>query len=242
MIDLHCHILPGMDDGARHEDEAIHMAALAVESGVRAVVATPHCMDGGGETVVSAVRQLQVMLNEAQIPLRVFPGMEIFGTPDTVRLLREGKLLTLNGSRYPLIEFAFDGDGEGETRILHEVREAGFVPVIAHPERYIWVRREPELLNLWTRMGCLMQVNKGSLLGRFGEGAQRMALEMTGRGFTTVVGSDAHYARMRTPWLYEVWDLLAREFAPVAAQILLQENPQRILQDQMMVPAVPEWF
>lgn len=242
MIDLHCHILPGMDDGARHQEEAVHMAALAAESGVRAVVATPHCMDGGREAVVSGVRELQTALDEAQIPLQVLPGMEIFSTTDTARLLQEGKLVTLNGSRYPLIEFAFESDGEEETKILHEVREAGFVPVVAHPERYIWVRREPELLNLWTRMGCLMQVNKGSLLGRFGEGAQRMAMEMTGRGFAAVVGSDAHYARIRTPWLYEVWDLLARQFAPVAAQVLLQDNPQKILQDQTVFPVVPEWF
>jgi len=242
MIDLHCHILPGMDDGARHQEEAVHMAALAAESGVRAVVATPHCMDGGAKAVSSAVQQMQAVLQEAQIPLQVFPGMEIFGTTDTARLLRAGKLLTLNGSRYPLIEFAFESDGEEETRILREVREAGFVPVVAHPERYVWVRRDPELLNLWTQMGCLMQVNKGSLLGRFGEGAQRMAMEMTGRGIAAVVGSDAHYARIRTPWLYEVWDLLARQFAPVAAQVLLQDNPQRILQDQTILPAVPEWF
>lgn len=69
-----------------------------------------------------------------------------------------------------------------------------------------------------------------------------MAMEMTGRGFTSVVGSDAHYARIRTPWMYEVWDLLARQFAPVAAQILLQDNPQRILQDQIILPVEPEWF
>ena len=242
MIDLHCHILPGMDDGARHREEALHMAALAVESGVRAVVATPHCLDGGGEAVASAVRRLQDDLNETQLPLQVFPGMEIFGTTNTARLLGEGELLTLNSSRYPLIEFSFESDGEEETGILHQVREAGFIPVVAHPERYVWVRRDPELLNLWVRMGCLLQVNKGSLLGKFGEGPRQMAMEMTGRGFTSVVGSDAHYARIRTPWMYEVWDLLARQFAPVAAQILLQDNPQRILQDQRILPAEPEWF
>lgn len=242
MIDLHCHILPGLDDGARHPEEALHMACLAVESGVSAVVATPHCVDGGADVVLTGVQDLRSALQEAQIPLQVYPGMEIFGSPDTARLLQTGQLLTLNGSRYPLIEFAFDADGEEETQILADVLRAGFVPIVAHPERYQWVRQDPRILNLWTSMGCLLQVNKGSLLGRFGEGPRQMAMEMTDRGFTTVVGSDAHYARLRTPWLYEAWELLARQFAPLAAKVLLEENPRRILKNESILPAQPEWF
>ena len=242
MIDLHCHILPGLDDGARQPEEALRMACLAVESGVSGVAATPHCADGGAQVVLAAVQALRGALRETRIPLQVYPGMEIFGTPDTARLLRAGQLLTLNGSRYPLIEFSFDGEGEEETRILAQVLEAGFVPVVAHPERYLWVRQAPELLNLWTSMGCLLQVNKGSLLGRFGEGPRQMAMEMTARGFTTAVGSDAHYARIRTPWLYEAWELLARQFAPLAARLLLEENPRRILKNEEIHPAEPEWF
>lgn len=242
MIDLHCHILPGVDDGARHMEESIHMAAMAAESGVTALVATPHCMDGGAQPVLEAVQDLRNVLQEEEIPVQVYPGMEVFGTMDTARLLRAGQLLTLNGSRYPLIEFAFDGDGELETQILEEVLRAGFVPVVAHPERYGWVRQNPRILNVWTSMGCLLQVNKGSLLGRFGRGPEQMALEMTDRGFATVVGSDAHYARVRTPWLYEAWELLARQFAPVAARVLLEDNPKKILSNEQFTPAEPEWF
>lgn len=242
MIDLHCHILPGLDDGARHMEESLHMASLAVESGVTALTATPHCADGGVPDVLEAVQELRDALQEAGIPLQVYPGMEIFGTEDTARLLRTGELLTLNGSRYPLIEFAFDADGEWETQILEDVLRAGFVPVVAHPERYHWVQQNPRMLNVWASMGCLLQVNKGSLLGRFGEGPRQMAMEMTSRGFTTVVGSDAHYARVRTPWLYEAWELLARWFAPVAARELLEDYPEKILKNEPISPAEPEWF
>ena len=121
---------------------------------------------------------LEELLREEHIPIHVYPGMEIFGTYDTADLLREGRLLTLNGSRYPLIEFAFDTDGEDETEILQSVIDAGYTPLIAHPERYRCVCQTPELVNLWRKMGCLFQVNRGSLLGRYGHSAQQMSMAL----------------------------------------------------------------
>ena len=242
MIDLHCHILPGFDDGARHEEEAIDMAVLAARSGVSGVVATPHCIDGGTQEVLAGVRQLQQWLLESRVNLQIYPGMEIFGTEHTARLLQQGRLLTLNGSRYPLMEFDFVSDGQEETRILQSVLDAGYVPLVAHPERYQYVKEDPYLINLWTKMGCLLQVNKGSLLGRFGEGSRLLAMELVGRGFAAVVGSDAHYAGARTPWLYDVWDLLARQFEPIAARTLLQTNPGKIIKNQTISLEMPEWF
>jgi protein-tyrosine phosphatase len=181
-------------------------------------------------------------LQQTRIDLQVYPGMEIFGTEHTAGLLQQGQLLTLNGSRYPLVEFDFVSDGQEETRILRSLLDAGYTPVIAHPERYQYVHDDPQLVNLWIQMGCLLQINKGSLLGRFGERIRQMAMELVGRGFATVVGSDAHYANVRTPWMYDVWDLLARQFAPVAAKVLLRTNPEKIIKNQMISPEMPEWF
>ena len=185
---------------------------------------------------------MQEALQENEIPLKVFPGMEIFGTPDTARMLQEGKLFTLNGSRYPLMEFAFRSDGEEETQILRSVCRAGFQPVVAHPERYAYVRENPRLINRWARMGCLIQVNRGSLLGRFGRQAQEMAFELTDRGFTSVVASDAHSPRIRTPWMKDVRQLLSERISPECAVRLLKDNPKKILKNEDILPAGPEWF
>ena len=180
MIDLHCHILPGLDDGAVDFEESLAMAAMAASHGIRHIAATPHCTGDRAWDVMESVTMLQELIREAEIPVYLYPGMEIFGTYETARLLQERKLLTLNGSRYPLIEFAFHTDGEEETDILQSVIDAGYTPIVAHPERYSYVCQEPELINRWKKMGCLFQVNRGSLLGRYGHSAQQMsrALEM----------------------------------------------------------------
>ena len=242
MIDLHSHILPELDDGSQSLRESLAMARMAVDSGITAMVATPHCADDRSWETHEAWQLLRQALAENEIPLKLFPGMEIFGTPDTVRMLREGKLFTLNGSRYPLIEFSFRSDGEEETAILRSVCKAGFRPVVAHPERYGYVQHDPCLINRWYRMGCLFQVNRGSLLGRFGSRARETAWELVNRGFATVVASDAHSPRMRTPWMADVQQLLTEEISPQCARVLLKENPKKILKDEEIPPVVPEWF
>lgn len=242
MIDLHSHILPELDDGAQNLRESLSMARMAVESGVTAMVATPHCAHDRTRDVAAAWQLLQQALAENEIPLKLFPGMEIFGTRETAQLLMEGKLFTLNGSRYPLIEFSFRSDGVEETRILRSVCKAGFRPVVAHPERYSYLQSDPRLVNRWYRMGCLLQVNRGSLLGRFGSQAQHMGFELVERGFATAVASDAHSSRVRTPWMEDVRDLLLRDISPRCARALLLDNPKKILKNEEIPPVEPEWF
>lgn len=242
MIDLHSHILPELDDGAQDPEETLRMAALAVDSGVSHMVATPHCRDGGARKVREALAFARRLLQESGIPLKLYSGMEIFGSWDTARLLQEGHLLTLNHSRYPLIEFEFVSDGLPETQILESVLRAGYRPLVAHPERYVYVQQNPGLINQWVRMGCLLQINKGSLTGRFGSAPRAMALELVDRGLATVVSSDAHSPRARTPWMYDAWDLIARHISPIAAEQLLLENPRKILNNENIPMLEPEWF
>ena len=242
MIDLHSHILPGLDDGAQTLGDALAMARMAVRSGITAVAATPHCADDRVREVTEAWQLLREALEESGIPLRLLLGMEIFGTPDTLRLLQEGKMFTLNGSRYPLVEFSFCSDGSEESRILRSLCNAGYQPMVAHPERYRYIQENPRILNSWYRMGCLLQVNKGSLLGRFGHTAQVTAVELVERGFAAVVASDAHSPRMRTPWMEEVRRMLSETVSPRCARVLLEENPRKILKNEDVLPVAPEWF
>ena len=242
MIDLHSHILPELDDGPQDLYQALEMARLAVESGVTAMVATPHCADDRTDEIRSMLRLLRAALQESRVPLRIYSGMEIYGTGNTARLLTEGKLLTLNRSRYPLIEFDFRSDGHRQTQILSQVIQAGFVPIVAHPERYAWVQYAPEILNRWVQMGCVLQINKGSLLGRFGPVEQELSMELVSRGFAGMVASDAHGISQRTPWMYEVRLLLEQEFGLKTAKELLLNNPGHILKNEMIRSETPDWF
>lgn len=242
MIDLHCHILPGLDDGSGSLDESIEMAAMAADQGVRHIVATPHCLTGSAPDVIDGVAMLRELLQEAQIPIRLYAGMEIFGSFDTARLLQERKLLTLNGSRYPLIEFSFYTDGTAETEILQTVIDAGYTPLVAHPERYEYILQQPRLINQWKKMGCLFQVNRCSLLGRYGEDIQMMALELVERGFAAAVATDAHSSKVRTPRARDAYEMLYHSVSPVAAETLMIHNPKKIITNHVLPPVEPDWF
>lgn len=248
MIDIHAHILPGIDDGADDLADALEMAAMAVESGVTTLVATPHCAAFGPQArcraaeVRSAVRSFRAALAEAGIPLQIAHGMEIYGTPQVPQLLADGQLLCLNSTRYPLVEFDFVDYAAPATEILQSLVDGGLRPVVAHPERYRYTQDDPTLLNLWVEMGCLLQINKGSLLGRFGRVPQALALALVERGFAFAVASDAHSPVMRTTWMSEAAQLLEEEFSPRTAQQLLEENPRRLLNNETIRQAEPVWF
>lgn len=248
MIDIHAHILPNLDDGAEDMESALAMAELAVSGGVTAMAATAH--SGLPHHEVSLWRphlerklsEFRRELKRAGIPLEVYLGMEILGTANTAHLLRTGQLTTLNGSRYPLIEFPFQRYGQQATEILASVLALGLRPVVAHPERYHYVQAAPSLLSLWADMGCLFQVNRGSLLGRFGQREQKLALAMVDRGFVCAVASDGHSPRFRTTWMGDVQELLQEEFSPETAWLLTDEHPRLLLEDQVIYMREPDWF
>lgn len=242
-FDLHAHILPGVDDGARTMADALDMAQIAVKSGVHTVVATPHSRRTAeaarfAALVDSGVRVLQHRLRCEGIPLRVLPGMEVFVTESTPSLLQQGLLLPLNGTRYVLMEFALDEDPDFINAMLHAVRELCFVPVIAHPERCFCVQEFPEMAGDWRRSGYVIQVTKGSFLGRFGEPACTAAQRLLRDGVVSVVASDAHTPRVRTTDMSQVARWLTANASLQTAQELLMTNPQRLLADEELPLAV----
>lgn len=248
MIDIHTHILPNLDDGAADWSDALTMAELSVESGVTTLVATPHCglpdqhLSGHRRRIQTQLSTFRDILKQANLPLTVLEGMEIFGTEDTARQLESGLLTTLNGSRYPLIEFPFRDYARSATEVLEELREMGLVPVVAHPERYLYVQRNPELLNIWTDMGCLLQINRGSILGRFGRTSEELAWTLLDRGFVCTVASDAHSPQSRTTWMQDIRDLLTEEFSPELSDLLLDRHPCSLLQNEPIYIPEPDWF
>lgn len=242
MIDIHSHILPGIDDGANDMHQSISMAKQAVKSGITVLTATPHCRDEGIEQIRVAFWNLRRRLQREGLSIKLCLGMEIYGSWHTAELLKRRKLLTLNASRYPLIEFDFYSDGEEETAILESVLQEGYCPIIAHPERYECVQQNPDIINIWHQMGCLFQLNRGSFTGRFGSRAQRMAFSLVNRRFACVVASDAHSDVERRLWLKDTDELLRQEFSDDIAKLLLIENPKRILKNEEIPIVRPKWF
>ena len=242
MIDIHTHILPGIDDGADSLDEAYEMALMAVRSGVKALVATPHSnqskdfLDSERKRQEKTFLELEKVLTREKVPLRLYHGMEIWSSVDMVEKIKSGKLITLNKTPYVLIEFAFDEEPWWIEAILEELKGAGLVPIIAHPERYYCVQDEPELLYEWRMQGALAQMNKGSILGRFGGDIERTAEILLKKRLFTCIASDAHHAYIRTTDMRALQYYLQRHYSQEEQDRLLRQNPLSIIQGGKYVP------
>lgn len=241
MIDLHTHILPGIDDGSADFYDTLEMARIAVDSNVTAMVATPHCNIPGmfqnyyGREYIQLFQKTEAMLEKEKIPLTLYTGMEVFVTTDLLELLRAGKILTINGSRYILAEFGFREDPYFVERMLYKLMESGLHPVIAHPERYEFVQDDPQLVYEWRQKGYHIQVNKGSFQRRFGRRAEETAYALLNHNLITVIASDTHGPCQRTPYLMDVYEELSRMYSNKYMDILFQENPRRIIQDKPLI-------
>lgn len=248
MIDLHIHIMPGVDDGSPSMEESVKMAWLAVRSGVHTMTATPHCNIPGevdnydGSQFRENLRALQQEMKRQEIPLTIYSGMEVFGTPQVPSLLDRGKLTPLNDGKYLLIEFAFEEDLDMIWEVLEGILQRGYTPLIAHPERYFYVGRDPQIAYEWNQMGCRLQMNKGSILGRFGERIQRVAMDLLDHELIACVASDAHSSWRRTPYMTEARDVLEEEFGPDCPVLLMEENPKRILNSKEVYRLRPYGF
>jgi protein-tyrosine phosphatase len=150
--------------------------------------------------------------------------------------------MPLNQSRYILIEFDFNEDPAYVMDILKRTQEVGAIPIVAHAERYKFIQERPEIALEWVANGFVIQVNKGSFTGRFGEAERRAAYILLENDLAAAVASDAHSPQMRTPWMEDVQALLSREFSPEYARLLLLENPARILKNYPLTPVEPGWF
>ena len=184
MIDIHAHILPGIDDGAEDMYDTLEMARMAADSGVDKIIATPHCNIPGmygnyfGREYIDRYESVVRAVRKEKIPIEILPGMEVFSTEDLPELIVNHKIMPLNQSRYILMEFAFDEDPEFADSILKRVEEVGARPVIAHAERYEFIQDYPQIAYRWFRKGYVIQANKGSFLGsKFKDGDRVIMIE-----------------------------------------------------------------
>lgn len=237
MMDMHCHILPGVDDGARDLQEALEMARIAVADGIRTIVATPHVFDhelaGAGQRIRQWTEAFQGALEEAGIALRVIPGAEIRISPSLPQWAAKGELPLIGDSQYALVELAFNDFPSYLGKVFFELKLAGITPIIAHPERNRGFAEDPNRLLPYLRQGALTQINGGSLRGHFGETAQETALIMIQNHMAHMVGSDAHRSkRPRRPTLSRCRQQLEELIGGEQALEILETFPKRVIANQ----------
>lgn len=238
MIDIHTHIIPGLDDGSDNMTDSLEMIRIAQDSGTLVMVATPHCNIEGHvddyslSAMWEGIGELNKKILEKGYQIEILPGMEIYASEDIVEKISDGRLISLNNSRYYLVEFPFDTSPGWVEYILDRMQEIkGLVPIIAHPERYYCVQTRPRLTYDWISRGCLTQINKASLAGKFGHLAFEACMDMAEHNLITCVGSDAHTPYSRTPHMREAWEFLKEEYSDAYAQLVLVNNPQKIIRN-----------
>lgn len=236
VIDLHCHILPGIDDGPSELAVSLDMARLAVAQGIRVIACTPHILPGlylnSGSAIRRATLRLQEALDAEAIPLRLVTGADVHMCPDFVGGLRSGRLLSLGDSRYVLVEPPHHTAPPQLEEFFFSVVVAGYVPILTHPERLSWVPSRYDIIKRLILAGAWMQVTAGSFAGAFGRDALYWAQRMLDEGCVHLIASDAHDAERRPPDLAKGYELVAKRVGAEQAQHLVLTRPSGILKDQ----------
>ena len=238
LTDLHCHMLPGIDDGSRNVAQSIEMARIAVADVIATTILTPHHLNGvyvnRAEQIRNAAGELQARLREAGVELDLLPGSELHLVPELPDELADGRALTLGDrGRAALVELPVHTVPMGAETVLEQIIAQGLVPVIAHPERNSQLRRTPERLADWVEMGCLGQVTAQSCTGRFGQAVQRAAQTMIRAGSIHVVASDAHRDRRRVPQITPAREPIQRWTNERVATLLIETFPGELAAGRM---------
>jgi len=212
------------------------MAHMAVDSGIQVMAATPHFMPGVYDNESADVRKrlavLQSALQDARIPLKLVSGCDAHIRPDFISCLLDGRILTLNNTRYVLFEPPHTSLPPHMDELLHNVVASGFVPILTHPERLRWVEQSYELLIRLVAQGTLMQITAGSLTGRFGPRPQYWAQRMLAEGLVHILATDAHDTKKRPPSMVKAHEIAVAELGLDEAKNLVLIRPAMILDNE----------
>lgn len=247
MIDLHCHILPRLDDGPDIVAESVDMCKQAIADGTTDIVATPHFFDERHDVNLELrdiyLKKINAFLQKRGLPLRLHPGAEVRLVPKLGKLLRAPHRLCINQSRYMLIELPsvlpHTLDDE-----LYDLQLQGCVPILAHPERYEYIQRNPDFLLHLVSSGVLSQITAQSLLGGFGEKCRRCAELLVHNRTAHFVASDAHSSSARPPLLAAARARIEHIAGHIEARAMFEERPRAVLRNrpvdiQSPLPSTP---
>ena len=237
MIDLHCHLLPAVDDGPGTVEQAIEMAKIAASEGVSGIVVTPHAFHPQFDTtklnVRDAVDTFQHILQREGIEISLYPGQEIRVFGDLVQALEQGEALSLANSRYVLVEFPSDSVPAYAEQLFFQMQAEGYTPIIAHPERNKEFATNPKRLMDFVSSGALSQVTTSSLTGEFGQNVQDLAFVFLRNGLSQIVASDAHSTGRRSYYWDAAYDAITRELGEEYWETLVT-NANAVVEDEFV--------
>jgi protein-tyrosine phosphatase len=242
MIDLHTHILPGLDDGSPSLAYSVEMARRAVEAGIEVVAATPHANNWSDrwseQAYQDALAGLRRALVEHAIPLQVVAGCEAMAEPGLAAKVGQGQVRPIHVSRYLLFELSFQIYPTYVEHVVFELQLAGYVPVLAHPERYQAIQENPNLVIPLIERGVLMQINVGSVAGDFGSRVRETAEILIRHEMGHLLASDAHEASHFSSWA-QACDQVNRWAESDIADALTRREPAAIIANEAIVPPAP---
>lgn len=243
MVDLHCHILPSIDDGAQNLSDSILMAKQAVEDGITTIVATPHyhktVYENTKPTILAKITELNEALKREKINLRILPGQEPRIDGDLLVDLEESKAITLAGSSYLYIEFPSAHVPRYTEKLLYDLQQYGYTPIIVHPERNQEIIEQPELLYHFVNNGALTQTTAASLCGDFGKKIRNFSMQLVEYNLTHFIASDAHNTTKRRFRLQEAYKQVSVKFG-TDYEYMLQENAELLIDGKTVYKEIPE--
>ncbi|MEH6552238.1 MAG: CpsB/CapC family capsule biosynthesis tyrosine phosphatase [Pseudomonadales bacterium] len=245
MIDLHCHLLPGIDDGPDTLAEALELAQLAVDDGITHAVVTPHIHPGRwnntSRSIASKLANFKKVLAHKCVPLQLGFAGEVRLTDQLIAQVDNHKIPCYgeyHGHQVMLLEFPHSHIIPGSEKLVAWLLAKGITPMIAHPERNKEIMKNPDRLNIFVKAGCLLQVTAGSVTGRFGGPARGVAMSLLEQDKVAVIASDAHNVKSRPPILSEAYVAIAKRFGEERAERLLIHTPAEIARSQFQSLAV----
>lgn len=236
MIDIHSHIIPKIDDGSQSFEESYSIFEEASKAGFTAIISTSHYIEGYNEMNSikrhAWVQAMNKILEENEIELQLYSGAEIYVTPNMVSLLKEKKAATLADSRYVLFELPINTNIKYLEEIIFQIQSAGLVPIIAHPERYEYVQKEPNLLLPLIQKGVLFQSNYGSLVGIYGNTAKNTIKKLLKANMIHFFGSDVHKKDTIYRKMNEIMIQLEKILSKEKIEEFTTVNPQHIINNE----------
>ena len=244
MIDIHCHIIPGVDDGPKTLEESLEMARMAEAEGITKIIATPHhqhpSFDNEGPGIVRKVEELNVALQEANIDITVFPAQEVRIHGEIIRNLELGDTLPLGvGSNYILVELPTNSVPTYTTRLFYDLQMKGYTPIIAHPERNKAMIEDPNILYELVKTGVLTQVTSSSVTGHLGKNIKKFSEQLLEANLTHFIASDAHNTTERPFRLQEAYAVVEKQFG-MNEVYRLKENAGNLLNNEFIQVLQPE--
>ncbi|MCM3741813.1 tyrosine protein phosphatase [Oceanobacillus luteolus] len=235
MIDIHSHILPGIDDGAKTEFDSLDMAKAAVKEGITTIVATPHhrngVFDNDRESIIRWVDTLNELLINEDIPLTILPGQETRINGDMLDELENNIILPINDTKYIFVEFPSAHVPRYASQMLFDIQVAGYIPIIVHPERNQELLEHPSRLYEFVKKGALTQVTAASVVGKFGKDIQKFSRQLIEANLTHFIASDAHNTKSRGFAMKEAFQVINNDFGSDYAYMFL-ENSELLIDNQ----------